>query len=332
MTDAYAAYHREEAIRMQSSSGGVFYALACGILEEGGIVFGAAFDENFHVVYKSAETKEELSALRGAKYVFPRIGSAYKEVQACLEQGKKVLFSGLPCHGAGLLNFLGKPEENLCCVDMVCHGAPEEAVWDAYLDALRGRIGTVKNVRMRGKQKGWSFYQVEFQGNKGKTYRRYAEEDPYMQGFLRDLYLRGSCYRCPMKGVSRRTDITLGDYWGGGALHGDMDDDKGISLVLLHTEKGRSLFTKVQKSLVWSKTDIQYAIENNPSLVQAAERPKDRDGIVKKIKQGAGFFDAVAPFLCTPLTKKSEKKCRRVWRMWKRRMKNMGKLIRFTKK
>lgn len=327
MTDGYAAYHRDEEIRDRSSSGGVFQALACEILDEGGVVFGAAFDENFHVIYKGVENKEDLSLLRGAKYVFPRIGTAYMEIRAYLRQGRNVLFVGLPCHAAGLMKFLGKPEKNLVCADLICHGAPDESVWESYLNHMKKQIGPVDTVRMREKRKGWSFYQVEFRGCTGKIYRKYAEDDPYMQGFIQDLYLRASCYCCPFKGIERKSDITLGDYWGGEKIHPDMDDDKGISLVLVHTQKGRELFEKVQKYLVWSETDIQHGIKNNPSLTKTAERAGNREMILWKLRQGESFETAVFPHIRMSFAKIVEKRCRRIWRMWKSRVKHMRKSI-----
>lgn len=327
MIDAYAAYNRDEEIRAHSSSGGVFQALACEILDEGGVVFGAAFDENFHVVYRGVQKKEELSSLRGAKYVFPRIGTAYMEIQAYLKQGRKVLFVGLPCHAAGLLKFLGKPEKNLVCADLICHGAPDETVWDSYLNHMQKQIGPVKQICMRSKQHGWFYYQVEYQGCTGKKYRRYAQDDPYMQGFIQDLYLRASCYCCPFKGTERKSDMTLGDYWGGGEIHPDMDDDKGISLVLVHTEQGREMFMKVQESLVWSRTDIRHGIKNNPSLIKRAEQSKNRETILWELRQGKNFEEAVLPRIRMSFAEIVEKNCRRIWRMWKSQIKHMRKSI-----
>lgn len=327
MMDAYAAYNRDEEIRANSSSGGVFQALACEILDEGGVVYGAAFDEDFHVVYRGVQTREELSLLRGAKYVFPRVGTAFMEIRAYLRQGRKVLFTGLPCHAAGLLKFLGKPEKNLVCADLICHGAPDEAVWDSYLDHMKGQIGPVTNICMRNKQQGWSFYQVEYQGCAGNGYRRYAEDDPYMQGFIQDLYLRASCYRCPFKGIDRKADMTLGDYWGGGQIHPDMDDDRGISLVLVHTEKGREMFLRARESLVWSRTDIRHGIKNNPSLVKTAEHSADREMILWELRQGKTFETAVLPRIRISFAEIVEKNCRRAWRMWKSQIKHMRKSI-----
>lgn len=327
MTDTYAAYNNNEKIRERSSSGGVFQVLACRILEEGGVVFGAVFDENFHVVYRGVQKKEELSFLRGVKYVFPRIGTAFMEIRSYLRQGRKVLFAGLPCHAAGLLKFLGNPEENLVCVDLICHGAPDEIVWDSYLNYIQRQIGPVEYICMRRKQRGWSFYQVEYRGRTGKIYRRYAENDPYMQGFIQDLYLRASCYCCPFKGIERKSDITLGDYWGGGKIHPDMDDDKGISLVLVHTDKGREIFGEVQKSLMWSRTDIRYGIKNNPSLVKTAVKPDNREMILWELRQGKSFETAVLPYIRMSFAQVAEKNCRRVWRMWKKRVKHIRKSI-----
>lgn len=314
MKKVYAAYHREENIRLASSSGGVFTELARRILKEGGVVFGAAFDEHFHVVYRGAEREEELAAFRGAKYVFPRIGAIYTQIREYLAEGKKVLFSGLPCHVEGLLKFLGGTRENLLCVDFICHGAPEESVWEAYLNEAKQTTGELVTVRMRDKTTGWLTYRVVLEGQNG-CITQDAKENSYMKGFVRDYYLRNSCYGCTFRGIERNADITLGDYWGGGRKHLAMADNKGISLVLVHTEKGMELLEQAKSALVWEETDIDYAASQNPSLTQAAKRPEQREEILKKIQLGEDFSMVVSPYLKRGIREKLEEKGKRLLRL-----------------
>lgn len=321
MIKAYAAYHRTEEIRLKSSSGGVFYGLACQVLKEGGIVFGAAFDEQLHVVYRSAETEEELAALMGAKYVFPRLGDTYSAVREYLSRGRKVLFVGLPCQTAGLLAFLDGNDAGLVCVDFVCHGVPEEAAWDSYLKGVEKKVGRPVSVRMRDKKKGWLSYRMVIEGEDGRSIRQYSEDNRYMQGFVEDLYLRKSCYCCAFKGIDRKSDITIGDYWGGGGRHPEMADDKGISLVLVHSKKGMDIFAQTKETLVWSETDIEYAVSQNPSVLRTANEPEERKTVLASLQNGEEFDRAVSPYLRSFYTKRLKKKCGRILRMWKKYLK-----------
>lgn len=288
MLEAVAAYSRDEGIRMQSSSGGLFSILAQQILKEGGIVFGAAYDEEFHVKYLGVDRKEELHRLRGAKYVESNLGDVYVKVLENLNQNRKVLFCGLPCHVAGLIKKIGV-HEKLFCVDMVCHGVPPEWVWDAYLKSYQSSKGKITGIFMRDKRDSWtrSHWRIE---TTDVVYLESASENPYMRGFVENLFLRPCCYSCKFKTISRKSDLTLGDYWGVSKIHPDYTDDKGISLVLIQSEKGKDLFQEVSQQLCWSKSDIRQAIRNNPSLILSAVKPISHEKIMRELKMGHDFI------------------------------------------
>ena len=255
----YAAKHRDEQIRMASSSGGVFTAIAECVIDEGGVVFGARFNQDWDVVHSYTETKGGLAAFRRSKYVQSRIGESYKEAESFLKSGRKVLFAGTPCQVAGLKCFLRKEYVNLLTVDFICHGVPSPGVWKQYLkkEIARqcDRENTVsshstheKNVRIesisfRDKRFGWKKYNfvLTFSTTSGEGRKKsvlFSEplnKNIFLQGFLSNLYLRPSCHSCPVRGFRSQSDMTIGDFWGVQKVLPEFDDDKGISVMLVHS-------------------------------------------------------------------------------------------------
>lgn len=283
---AYAARNKNESVRLHSSSGGIFFALASDILAQGGAVFGAAFDADFNVVHKCIERIEDMPALQGSKYVQSRIGDAYKQAESLLVQGKKVLFSGTPCQIEGLVAYLGKPYENLITQDLICHGVPSPSVWQKYI-AYRKSLAdgaSVESVAFRNKKDGWTKYSLQMDFENGAVYRATPDKDPMMQVFLKNLCLRPSCYDCSFKKLSRKSDITLADYWGIKSIHPDMDDDKGTSFVIIHSEKGRELFEKIRDKLDCVETDLNVGVHHNISMIRSAPLPKKRSAFLRDVK------------------------------------------------
>lgn len=272
--EAWACVCREEEIRRKSSSGGVFTLLAERILERGGIVFGAAFDRDWNVVHVPVEKKEELEKLRGSKYIQSRTGDCYRDVKSWLKSGRLVYFSGTPCQIDGLKAFLKADYDNLYCQDLICHGAPSPRVWRTYLGGLRGQ-GEWESIFFREKSAGWRDYCVSISDGQGSRRQRYLD-NPYMKLFLNAVSLRPSCYLCHSKGYGRHSDLTLGDFWGAEKIVPDMDDDGGISLVLLQTPKGKRLLEEVGDRLYRRRVDLKKAGRGNPSLLRPPGRPAEK--------------------------------------------------------
>ncbi len=271
---AYACVCSDEKIRQESSSGGIFTLLAEIILEKGGVVFGAAFDGDWSVAHTAVERREELGRLRGSKYVQSRIGGCYEQAKRFLEAGRPVYFSGTPCQIDGLKAYLQKDYDGLYCQDMVCHGVPSPKIWQAYLGSLKG-LGELKGISFRKKEPGWRDFSVSIAGSE-KLWEQPHRENPYMKLFLGDISLRPSCYACQSKGFQRRSDLTLGDLWGAESLAGDMDDDKGISLVLVHTPKGRRLLAEAGGRMQCRQIELPEAAKGNPCLLSSAACPAGR--------------------------------------------------------
>lgn len=256
---AIGCYNKDEKIRMESSSGGIFTLISELVIQSGGVVFGAEFDENYNVRHSYVDNMEDLQKFRGSKYVQSTIGNSYYDVKKFLEQGRQVLFSGTPCQIAGLKRYLRKDYDNLICQDIVCHGVPSTYVWEHYKKFIaNGR--RISGVKFRDKSTGWKTYSLQIDFDDGSSYNDIGNENSYIKGFVKDFYLRPSCYECKYKTLHRESDITLADFWGIEANEPELDDNKGTSLIFINSDKGRITFEDIKKDIVFKILDIKKAI------------------------------------------------------------------------
>lgn len=282
----YAAINNNEAVRMASSSGGVFTLIAEDVLAKGGAVFGAGWDPDMHLTHICVEQAEDLAKLRGSKYVRSQLGDSYAKAKEMLDAGRPVLFSGTPCQLAGLRNYLDQDYPHLISQDIICHGAPMPQVWEKYLRFREAKAGAKATaVSFRDKSTGWSNYSVRMDFQNGATYRCTAKKDPYMRAFLQDLTLCDSCYLCKWKNRLRLTDITLADFWGIQQTLPQMDDDKGTSLVFANTPKGMALLESLQDRLTLMEADTKVALDNNLAMVRSASKPADRAAFLQELNE-----------------------------------------------
>lgn len=298
-TIAYACKNKDENIRKNSSSGGVFASICEDIINESGVVFGAAFDENFEVSHTYAKTLEECIKFRGSKYVQSEIRDTFKIVKDYLDKGKVVLFSGTPCQISGLDSYLRKKYENLILIDIACHGVPSPLVYKRYINKLeKKKRANIEEISFRDKSTGWKDYSVRFKFNNGKKIKQFRIDNMYMNGYLKDIFLRPSCYECKFKKPVSSADLTLADYWGVQSKHPEFDDDKGTSLVLVNSEKGKEILKKITPRLEILETDLEYSLKCNPAIIKASKYNKDRDrffenfsstDIIKNINQYSKF-------------------------------------------
>jgi len=252
--NVYAVKNPDEEIRFQSSSGGIFTLLAENTIKEGGIVFGARFNEKWEVIHDYSETAEGLAAFRGSKYVQSATGNIYKQVKDFLENGRKVLFSGVPCQIAGLKAFLKKDFDTLLTIDLICHGVANPYVWKKYLDEFlsnnKTKLSQVVGVKFRDKRCGWRQYSFSIftvSGAKKNIFTESKVKNIYRNGFVQNIFLRMSCYNCPTRSLRSGSDITIGDFWGIENILPDFADDKGVNLVLVNTEKGKLFYNTLEK-------------------------------------------------------------------------------------
>lgn len=268
-----AAFAKDESIRLQSSSGGIFSILAERILENGGVVIGVAQITPTHFGHIVVENKEDLKKLRGSKYVQADANFIYKEVRSLLKSGRKILFSGTPCQVAALYAVLGNAAAsvNLFTVDIVCHGTPSVKVFEKYIKELeKEESAIVETSRFRDKRKGWNGYMLQHCFKSGKSVSEHHNQSKYMRLFLSRICQNLSCDDCHYRKLPRVADITLGDYWGVSKYHPEMDDDKGTSVVLLNTEHGVDLFNSISDKINQCESKVEYAIAGNPCIVRSS--------------------------------------------------------------
>lgn len=289
-TAAFVGYCRNEVIRKQSSSGGIFSVLAERVLQQNGVVFGAAFDENFEVYHIVIETEADLHELRGSKYAQSRLGNVYPKIKRYLEMGRKVLFTGTACQIAGLKNYLNKPHENLYTVDVLCHGVPSPKIWRMYLAAQKERYGTpVEKIELRNKKYGWNNYSVTIDFADKQQYCVRFFEDQFMKMFLGNLDLRPSCYACPFKEFPRISDMTIGDSWGIEKVMPDLGDDKGVSVILVHSQKGGRMLQEVQEKLITWEAKLDEVLPPTADSRKSVAMHPNRKKYLKGLKNGESF-------------------------------------------
>lgn len=294
---AYAAKNKNEAVRMKSSSGGIFSLIAENIINKDGVVFGAVFNENFDVEHIKISNVNEISKIRGSKYIQSNIKETYKEAKKALEEGKRVLFTGTPCQVEGLKSYLMKDYDNLYTQDIICHGVPSKKVWDKYLDFRKNMDNDTPNsIFFRSKEnEGWNKYQLLFQYNNFEKYINHSE-DLFMKIFLNDIALRDSCYECKFKKKNRNSDITLADFWGINEVMPEMNDEKGTSLVLVNSEKGKELLEELEDKIEIKQVNFELAISNNPSMTTCPEKNSYREEFFKNL-DNMGLKDVIARYI-----------------------------------
>lgn len=304
LPSAYAAFTKDERIRKDSSSGGIFTEIAKRVITQNGVVYGAAYDEKFAVYHCCVDKIEDLQKLRGAKYAESNLGNSFVEILDRLKQGQLVVFSGTPCQVAGLKSFVKKDYENLLCVDFVCHGVPSPMAWKSYIEyrAKEDANGKLPHkINLRSKTTGWSKYQYSnvFEYENGKTHSALSSQSLFMKLFVGDYISRLSCSDCKFKGYNRVSDITLGDFWGIWEIYPELDDDKGTSVILLHSEKGKKLWEEIMDNLIFKQVTLEQASKYNPSMLSASKAKDNRENVLEAIKN-ARIGDCASLFVQKP--------------------------------
>ena len=278
--EAYAAFAKDEKIRMSSSSGGLFAVLAESILKSKGVVVGAALNGH-KVEHVMIDKLKDLEKLKKSKYVQSDTKDIYRKIKEKLDKNIKVMFSGTACQVAGLKSYLQKDYTNLICIDVVCHGVPSPKVFDKYLDSIEKKNNVkITDVNFRSKVNGWNPFSIDIDVNNKKIISEGIYENVYMKAFLQNLILRNSCYDCKFKNFKVQSDITLGDYWGIEQVHSDDDkflDNKGVSIVFINTVKGRKSFNDISSKLYYKKTSIEEACKYNSATTKSVDKSDKYD-------------------------------------------------------
>lgn len=324
---AYGSFSLEENVRRTSSSGGVFFALAASVLRRGGVVFGAAYSDDYYSVsHIAVERSDDLWRLQTSKYVQSRISDSYLRAAHFLRAGRLVYFSGTPCQIAGLKAYLGKNFDNLITQDIICHGIPSPSVWTAYLQHIEAEAGArICNLTARSKEYGWRRYALSCLFTNERRYIQPNQTDPYLLGFQRNLFLRNSCHACNFKEGKSGSDLTIGDFWGLSRLLPHFDAENGVSLVLVNTDQGRALFEAAAERLLCEAVEPEKALSGNPAYARSAVASASREaffasysnqGVVKAIelclkKNETGIFRRSVTFLRCRLLRRERSKQKR---------------------
>lgn len=289
----YIAVHNNEETRRKSRSGGVFTALSDLIIDNGGVVYGCRMQNHTTAVHSRATTKEERDSFRGSKYIQSEMRDCYSTVKEDLQKGTEVLFSGTGCQVAGLLSYLNASRtntDNLITMDIVCHGVPSPVVWREYLTWMKKKCGDdLTDIDFRDKTHyGWKshFETMTINGKRRTT-------SLFRILFFKHHILRPSCYECHFANQHRCSDITIGDAWGVQTANPEWNDNKGCSLVIVNTEKGRKLFDNVQGAIRSKKVEVEKYLQ--PNLIAPSKRPSDRDDFWKTF-DSMGFEAAAARY------------------------------------
>lgn len=233
-------------IRKGSSSGGIFWMLAETVLQQGGYVGGAVFDNEFAVHHIVSNKREIVRQMMGSKYAQSDASKSFPQIKQLLVQGYHVLFSGCPCQIAGLKSYLGSVYTNLTTIDVVCHGIPSKTMLHSYLSVQEQKHNArIKTISFRDKSYGWHRSAVKIEFTNGKSYIKPIGNDAYMSGFLGATFLKESCYQCQFKNYRSGSDITLGDFWGAETLHPELDDNGGLSAIIVNSKKGEKILGQI---------------------------------------------------------------------------------------
>ncbi|KTE93872.1 hydrogenase [Desulfitobacterium hafniense] len=248
---AYVVQHVDETILAQSTSGGAFTAIAQYVIERGGIVWGAAFDENFNVHHTGANTLDKLQLFRGSKYVQSDIGSTYRDIKLFLDKGRYVCFSGTPCQVEGLLKYLNRPYDNLITVDVVCRAVPTPLLWEKYVRMQQRRYkNQITRFRFRDKSKyGYLGSTIAAISEERYLYRKGIALDSFLRAFFSDICDRPSCYACKFKKRYRVSDFTIWDCFCANIFAPELDDNRGATCMLIQSDKGKRVFDKIATDL-----------------------------------------------------------------------------------
>ena len=276
----YAAEHKNIEVVFDSTSGGLFSALADMMYKSGGYVGGAIYNDDFSVRQYISNEKKDLPKLRSSKYLQSSLEGFYTQVNELVKRGEKVLVCGAPCQMSGLRAFIKKDYPNLIIVDYVCRGINSPKVWRKYLDSYEERYGSkVVYCKAKSKEYGWRNLTQKVTLANGKSYYETKDHNDFTKGYLKtNAFCRPSCYDCKFKGFPRIADITLADFWGIESVDKTMDKNLGTSLVLINSKKGETFFENVKPRINFVQVPFDKAVCGNPAFIESLEPAKvDRD-------------------------------------------------------
>lgn len=283
----YAAVNLDDEKRNASASGGIFAALAEGILKKNGLAAGVAYDGHLNAVYELEGSIEGLRTLMGSKYMQSKMGNIYSEISQKLKEGKEVLFCGTPCHVAAIKRFTREKglEERLTTVDVLCRGVPSPKVFHKYIEGIENQQDKkVVFVKFKDNENGWHGINTRIIMEDGSECYLPILQSTYLNGFLQDnMTVRESCFHCSYKKMERPGDITIGDFWG--LKNTRLEDDKGTSLVILNSRKGVDLWEEIKHALAYKESTMWRVVKGNGMAFQKLPANPNRERFWQYLEQ-----------------------------------------------
>ena len=281
----YAGWSNKANIRLDSTSGGIFSELANKIMENGGYVCGAVYDEEWKVKHIVTNNISDIPLLRSSKYVQSRIENCFFSIKERLELGKVVMIVAAPCQIAGLYNYLDKEYENLYTVDFICRGVNSPKVFRSFLDLLEDKYKSkISYIKFKNKKYGWNRFATKIKFQNGKTYIKDRYTDRFMKGYLEyNCFMRNSCYECKFKDFPRIADITLADFWGVENYIANIKSYDGVSMIMTNSAKGGKLFKEITNNIYKEEMKLDDLIKGDPSILESPKKTKERDDFLSRL-------------------------------------------------
>lgn len=270
--EIYGAKNKDLNVRMNSTSGGTFSALCSYIINNHGVVYGAGFDSQMRVVHSRAETFDQTLKFRGSKYVQSDLDKIFTRISEDLSQGILVLFSGTPCQCDGLKKFIASKKidsTKLIICDFVCHGVPSPLIWKNFVKEI-SKTKKLKNFYFRDKRLGWHGANISAVYQDGSEESNTLLLRAFTNLYFTNLISRPSCEKCLYANFDRCSDITIADFWGIELTYPNFDDNKGVSLILLNSEKGKKFFSEIEENFDLFKSDIENCVQEQLQGPQSA--------------------------------------------------------------
>lgn len=315
---SYAAKHNDKDILRASTSGGVFSAVAAYVIENGGIVYGATFTDNFKVKHIGVTSLDELSKLRGSKYVQSDLTGVFIDIKKQLADENNVLFTGCPCQCAALRAFLGNQAhgDKLIVMDFICHGILSYDLFAEYITYLENkRNSKIINFCFRDKTYGWADSGPRITYQNGKTDHWPLYEDMYMQGYFQHLCMKEACYKCKFKNCYSGSDITIGDFWGVDQLAPSIYDNKGISVVITQTKMGEEIVDIIGDFMTIYEQNIENLTKCNRGFFESFKKSNKSDYFYT-LSSDIGYINALKKITNVGMYEKIKRKYRKLKREW----------------
>lgn len=295
--EVFAFQNCDKETLYKCASGGAFASLANLVIEHNGTIYGVVYDDDMKVCHAKAESIEDLEKMYSSKYVQSDTKEVFAQAKTDLDNGKTVLFSGTPCQIAGLKSFLRKDYEKLLTVDLVCHGVPSPKVFEMYKkEYLKQQL---QSLNFRDKSRGWNPYCVSIETK--QKHIDWAYKNSFVKLFLSDLITNSACYTCQFNKLPRAADLSLGDFWGVDKYDQSMNDNKGLSIILVNSEKGQSRFNQIKTQELCKEIPLDFVIKNNPNICGSSKPHAKREEFFEDINNGKSLKECVKKYCKTPI-------------------------------